>query len=114
DKEMRRCGIPLSFWVVNLLGRIRDFAQSGGERQRLSADLGATAISFILAASRDRHLHQTRRERTENYEQQTSNRTDTVIVTVAAEHADMRDHRDGAGNCRRDRHQERIAMPDVT
>ena len=78
----------------------------------MPAELRAAAIGGVFARAADRHLQQRRGNRRNDHREQRANHTRAFAIARAAaeEHAEVRQHRDGAGDGGRYRHGERVAV----
>ena len=97
--------------------RAFDLGKRGGEPQRVAAKLGAAAVGGIFARAADRHLDQHGGERRGDRGKEHADEAER-IVAVAAPHSseeegEVGEHGDGAGDRRRDRHRQRVAVPDM-
>ena len=94
-----------------------ELLQRLGERLARSEHPRRGRVREVLALPRDGELEQRRRDRGDDDHQQAADRAERVVVVVAAEEAheeeDVRDRRDRAGDHRRDRRDEDVAVLDV-
>ena len=115
DEHVRGRRVALGLLVRQLVRGVLDLGQRGGQPHRLAGDARAEIVGGVLARAADRHLHQHGRERRQNHHHDRADDAGAVaVVAVAAEeHAELRDHGDGAGDRGGDGHQQRVVIFDV-
>src|SRR5690348_7963901 len=98
----------------------RYFRESARKTQGFSREESAAFVGIEFTASRNSQLNQRRRQRSDNHHDQEF-KTASPLVAIspvhAAEHGapprHLAEHHDGAGEGRRDRGDENVAMQDV-
>ena len=113
DEHMCRRGIGVGFRIARCVRHPIDMGERRGQPERSSGDLGTRAVGFKFARATDRHLHQDcgdgRQERNNKHTDQTQR-----TPPAAEEEGEVREHRNGAGNRRGDRHRQRVAVLHMT
>ena len=88
------------------VGGVVDLGKRGGEPHRLADDARAEIVGGVFARAADRHLHQHCAEWSQDHHRDRSDQAGPVVAAIAAEeHAELRQHRDRAGDGRGNRHQ---------
>ena len=115
DEHVRGRRIALGFRVRDLMRGVVDLRQRGREPHRLAADARAEIVGGVFAGAADRHLHQHGAERRQDHHGDRADDAGAVVVVAVAaeEHAELRQHRDRAGDRRGDGHQQRVVIFDV-
>ena len=91
------------------------FSKAEASDRGLPADLRALAVGLVFAGAADGHLHEACGERPEDHERERADEADLVVAVAASaeEEGEVREHGDGAGDGRRDRHEQRVVVLDV-
>jgi hypothetical protein len=93
--------------------RARNLLKRGGEPERIAADLAAHLVGLVFAAPAYRHLDDHGRKGRQDHHGDLHDRMRPVVAASAEQEAELRQRRDGAGERRGDRHDERVAILDV-
>ena len=91
-----------------------DLLQRRGQPQGIAGDPGALPVGGVFPGAGYGHLHQHGGKRGENHHQQSSDEAQRIVaVTPAEEHGEVGQHGNGAGDGRRNGHDEGVAVLDV-
>jgi hypothetical protein len=79
----------------------------------MAGDLRAHSVGSVLARPRNGELHEHGREGCENDGQDVGDQAGLVVAVATEQKTEVREHSKRAGKCRRDRHDQRVTVPDV-
>ena len=116
DEEVGRRRVCFGTIVRNCFCHVRDFDERGCERVRAAADARTKIVCSVFARTADCHLDNHRGNRSQDDHQQRSDYPEAAIVVIAIsakgseQHAQLRQHGNGAGDSGRNRHRPRVVI----